>query len=340
MTVTDDEIVAAMRLLFERAKTVAEPSGACALAALLAGKVDVAGPARRRDDHRRQRHRRPLRGARGLTAAALALVLASAALHAGWNALVAGARDTHATTAVALVFGALVFAIPAALTWRIEAEAWPYIIASAALELVYFALLAAVYSRADYSFAYPIARGSAPVIVLLISVIALDVSIGVGAALGVLAVTAGVLLVRGVGSAAPDTLSLAARARGRGVHRGLHAGRRPRHPPRRRDPVLRGRARPVGDPVRARRRPHARLRRPPRGHRTCRAPAAGAGMVAAYLLVLAALERAEAAPVAALRETSVVMAAAGAAIASREKVPARRIAGAVLVVAGVAAIAF
>ena len=62
-------------------------------------------------------------------------------------------------------------------------------------------------------------------------------------------------------------------------------------------------------------------------------------MVTAYLLVLAALERAEAAPVAALRETSVVMAAAGAAIAGREKVPARRLAGAVLVLAGVAALA-
>ena len=43
VTVTDDEIVDAMRLLFERAKTVAEPSGACAFAALLAGKVDAAG---------------------------------------------------------------------------------------------------------------------------------------------------------------------------------------------------------------------------------------------------------------------------------------------------------
>jgi threonine dehydratase len=40
---SDDEIVDAMRLLFERLKTVAEPSGACALAALLAGRVDVAG---------------------------------------------------------------------------------------------------------------------------------------------------------------------------------------------------------------------------------------------------------------------------------------------------------
>ena len=62
-------------------------------------------------------------------------------------------------------------------------------------------------------------------------------------------------------------------------------------------------------------------------------------MVTAYLLVLAALERAEAAPVAALRETSVVMAAAGAALVGREQVPARRLLGAVLVVAGVAALA-
>jgi threo-3-hydroxy-L-aspartate ammonia-lyase len=43
VTVSDAEIVAAMRLLFERAKTVAEPSGASAFAALLAGKVDGSG---------------------------------------------------------------------------------------------------------------------------------------------------------------------------------------------------------------------------------------------------------------------------------------------------------
>jgi threonine dehydratase len=43
VTVSDDEIRAAMRFLFERMKTVAEPSGASALAALLAGKVDPDG---------------------------------------------------------------------------------------------------------------------------------------------------------------------------------------------------------------------------------------------------------------------------------------------------------
>ncbi len=43
LTVTDDEIVAAMRFVFERMRVVLEPSGASALAALLAGKVDVSG---------------------------------------------------------------------------------------------------------------------------------------------------------------------------------------------------------------------------------------------------------------------------------------------------------
>jgi threonine dehydratase len=43
VTVSDDEIVVAMRLLFERVKVVAEPSGASALAALLAGRIALRG---------------------------------------------------------------------------------------------------------------------------------------------------------------------------------------------------------------------------------------------------------------------------------------------------------
>jgi threo-3-hydroxy-L-aspartate ammonia-lyase len=43
VTVTDAQIVEAMRFLFERMKLVVEPSGACAFAALLAGRLDVQG---------------------------------------------------------------------------------------------------------------------------------------------------------------------------------------------------------------------------------------------------------------------------------------------------------
>ena len=60
---------------------------------------------------------------------------------------------------------------------------------------------------------------------------------------------------------------------------------------------------------------------------------------AAYLMVLAALRLAEPGPVAAVRETSVLIAAALAALVLHERVTGARAAGAVVIVAGVALIA-
>jgi drug/metabolite transporter (DMT)-like permease len=268
---------------------------------------------------------------------ALALVLASAAVHALWNTLVADAEDTHATTAVALLAGAAVFAPVAALTWDVGAEAVPYVLASAVLELAYFALLAAAYARADLTFVYPVARGVAPVLVLVVSVAALGVGLGAGQVLGVLAVAAGVLLVRGVSRAEdPRALLLALGVSGCIAAYTLvddagleHAAAVPYF-----EAVLLLSAVPYAAAV-ARSRGRAALRRAA----TARAAVAGVGMVGAYVLTLAALELAEAAPVAALRETSVVMAALAAVALGREPAPARRLAGAAVVVAGVAAIA-
>ena len=62
---------------------------------------------------------------------------------------------------------------------------------------------------------------------------------------------------------------------------------------------------------------------------------AGCASFAAYALVLAALERASAASVAAVRETSVVMATVFAAVVLHERVSGWRIAGSVLVVGGI-----
>ena len=66
---------------------------------------------------------------------------------------------------------------------------------------------------------------------------------------------------------------------------------------------------------------------------------AGIGVFGAYALTLAALQRAPAAPVSALRETSVLFATAFAAVFLHERITAARAAGAVAVVAGVALIA-
>jgi drug/metabolite transporter (DMT)-like permease len=267
-----------------------------------------------------------------LTLAALALVLGSAAVHALWNALLADAEDTYGTTAVMLVAGVVLFAPVAALTWDLDGDALPYVLASGLLELVYFGLLATAYSRADLTFVYPVARGSAPVIVLVVSVVALGAAISGLQAAGVLLVAAGVLLVRGLGRGRGADLALAV-AVGACIagytlvdDHGLEFAA----PVSYLALVLLVTAVPYAAVVGP-----AAMRRA----LTPRAVLAGAGMFGAYVLALAALARAEAAPVAALRETSVVMAAIGAAVWGRSTVPATRVLGAAVVVAGAAAIA-
>ena len=126
------------------------------------------------------------------------MALGAAVLHAGWNVLLARSRDVRAATTVALVVGVVVFAPFAVAGWRVEAAAIPWIVASALLELVYYFLLTAAYSRSDLSLVYPIARGVAPVLVLVGATFA-GVTLGPWQALGVVLVGGGVLLVRGLG---------------------------------------------------------------------------------------------------------------------------------------------
>ena len=163
---------------------------------------------------------------------ALLLALAAAAVHAAWNLLLSGEEDTHSASAVAIVFGTLVFAPVAVLTWRVDSGAVPYILGSSALELVYLALLATAYSVAAMSFIYPIARGSAPVLVLVAGVVALGVRVSVAAAVGVVIVALGIVLVRGLNASGRAARSRSGAVRGR-VHRRVHAGRQARDHARR-----------------------------------------------------------------------------------------------------------
>jgi drug/metabolite transporter (DMT)-like permease len=68
-------------------------------------------------------------------------------------------------------------------------------VASAALELAYFVLLARAYGGGELGVIYPVARGSAPVVVLALAVIGLGKGVSWVAALGVGLVAAGVLLL-------------------------------------------------------------------------------------------------------------------------------------------------
>src|ERR1700760_931164 len=116
---------------------------------------------------------------------ALLLALAAAAVHAAWNLLLSGERDTHGATAVALVVGTLVFAPVAVVQWRLEPTALPYVAGSSALELLYLVLLATAYSVAAMGFVYPIARGSGPVLVLIAGVVVVGTGVSLLAGVGV-----------------------------------------------------------------------------------------------------------------------------------------------------------
>lgn len=92
-------------------------------------------------------------------------VLLGALLHASWNALVKSRNDTFLATV--LVGGAA--GLLSALGLLLAAASWPYIAASIAIQLAYHALLVAAYRNGDLSHAYPLMRGSAPLLVALAS---------------------------------------------------------------------------------------------------------------------------------------------------------------------------
>src|SRR4051794_22758846 len=97
---------------------------------------------------------------------ALAFALAAAWLHALWNLLLARAPDIEAAAAVALIVAEVAFVPLAVAVWHVDSDVWPWVVASGAFELAYFALLATAYRKAPLSVVYPIARGGAPLLVL------------------------------------------------------------------------------------------------------------------------------------------------------------------------------
>jgi drug/metabolite transporter (DMT)-like permease len=262
---------------------------------------------------------------------ALALALGAAALHALWNLLLAREEDTEAASAIALLALVATLMLPAALTWRVEGAAVPFIAASAALELAYVALLATAYRRYELSLVYPVARGLAPVLALLVVVLTGGARPSTLGAAGILVVAIGVLLVRGVrGGAAGFAFGVVIASAIAGytvVDRyGIrHAAAGPylllvMLGPALLYPLLVGTRR-----VRKALRPVTLV--------------IGALSASAYLLVLLALRLASAPAVAAVRETSVVMATAAAAVFLGERAGPTRLTGAVAVAAGVALLA-
>lgn len=121
------------------------------------------------------------------------LVLGSAMLHASWNAIVKSSREVLLDTAlVAAAAGILALPLIAYLPLPARAS-WPYLGASCAIHIAYFSTLVAAYRLGDLGHAYPLMRGTAPLLVALVGVALLDEHPGAAAWLGIGLISAGIL---------------------------------------------------------------------------------------------------------------------------------------------------
>lgn len=125
--------------------------------------------------------------------AVFGIVLFAAALHATWNAIVKGSTDKLLTTV--LVTGAAGLVAIVALPWirQPAAASWPFILASSLLQVLYFVLVARTYQVADMSLTYPLMRGTAPILVALVSAFGLDATLTARMCIGVAVICLGIL---------------------------------------------------------------------------------------------------------------------------------------------------
>lgn len=267
-------------------------------------------------------------------------VIAAAAMHAGWNALLKIRLDPF--VAVATITGMCsLIALPIAL-WLGPPPAitWAWIAGSIVVHLAYYLTLTGAYRIADMGLVYPVARGGSPLITTLFSLVLLGERIGASGVAGVALLAGGILTIawRPRGEVAPRALLLAGTC---ALAIATYS-------------VIDGMgARATGDPhlysawlflvegpcviavALLRERPAA-LR--PALHFLGPAAIGGAMSLSAYWITIWAMTRAPIGLVAAVRESSVLFAAVLAVVVLKERPDAKRIGGAVLVVAGLALI--
>jgi drug/metabolite transporter (DMT)-like permease len=122
-------------------------------------------------------------------------VLLAALLHASWNAMLHSNRDrflsmTWMSIAIAAISTLVVLFVP----WPAQA-AWPYIVASGLVHIVYNVTLVRSYRRNDLAQAYPVARGSSPLLVTLGAALFAHEAIGPLHALGIVMISGGIIAI-------------------------------------------------------------------------------------------------------------------------------------------------
>jgi drug/metabolite transporter (DMT)-like permease len=291
------------------------------------------------------------------------VVLAAAVTHAAWNAIAHGIKDQ--TLAFALIgLGGIAASIPLLIVAALpRSSSWPYLLGSVAIHVFYVLLLMQCYRLGEFSQVYPLARGVSPLVVTILAAVFVHERLALPQIGGVAVVSAGLAFLVFAGRRPGHAGGSGEEVRGDGVPPGqgtvVSAGRH-------RGALLaavgtgltiaayttvdgvgvRLSASPAGyvgwlilleslcvPMFAAVRRRDVLLKQPRRI--LLSGLAAGALSVLAYGLVLWAQTRGALAPIAALRETSVIFGAIIGTLVFREPFGRARIGATVLVVTGI-----
>jgi drug/metabolite transporter (DMT)-like permease len=128
-----------------------------------------------------------------MTVNVLAVVLLGAFLHASWNLLVKAGQDKQVAAAGVYIGAAILSGLALPFLPGPSMASWPYLAVSTAIEVLYGVLLAAAYRAGDLSHAYPLMRGSAPLLVAIGSGTLIGEQLSHGVWAGVALISGGVL---------------------------------------------------------------------------------------------------------------------------------------------------
>ena len=123
------------------------------------------------------------------------LILFSAILHAGWNLIIKSFNNSLSAMGFKMILHSIIFIpivffvpYPTGITWL-------FIIASVLIHNFYFIILGISYNKGDLSYIYPIARGSSPVFITILSLLFLDDQVSFAGWIGIIIASFGLMFL-------------------------------------------------------------------------------------------------------------------------------------------------
>ncbi|HVR67208.1 MAG TPA: EamA family transporter [Verrucomicrobiae bacterium] len=126
------------------------------------------------------------------------LVLSAAVMHATWNAFVKAGNDKAVMQCLVIFFGGIPGLIILPFVPLPDPACWPYLVGSVLAHSVYYFTLVEAYRFGALSQTYPIARGSAPLLIAIASLVIANEHLNGGEWLGLIIACAGLISLAGI----------------------------------------------------------------------------------------------------------------------------------------------